>query len=272
MTPPVPDNPGDVEHDRLLETRLSQAAAALRYPPTPDIARAVGARLSTLRQERPTRRLFRLSPALLALVALALTIGAVGALRLGAVTLLLTEPEKESEIEGPKTATPSGHTGAAALSTITPTPSALLSLAGRTTLADARRQADFPILLPTYPSDLGNPDMVFYQELGGQILVHVWLADDDPNRVVMSLHALGPGTFALKGLADEVEEASVNDTPALWTTGPYVLVYTGGGGENPDFRHLVEGHVLIWQEDDITYRLETTLPLQEAIRVAESLQ
>jgi hypothetical protein len=30
--------------------------------------------------------------------------------------------------------------------------------------------------------------------------------------------------------------------------------------------------VLIWVEDDITYRLETGLPLEEARRIAESLR
>jgi hypothetical protein len=35
---------------------------------------------------------------------------------------------------------------------------------------------------------------------------------------------------------------------------------------------LIEGHVLIWTEGEITYRLETDMPLEEAVRVAESLR
>jgi hypothetical protein len=35
---------------------------------------------------------------------------------------------------------------------------------------------------------------------------------------------------------------------------------------------LINGHVLIWEEGNITYRLETALPLEEAIKIAESLQ
>jgi hypothetical protein len=34
----------------------------------------------------------------------------------------------------------------------------------------------------------------------------------------------------------------------------------------------VDGHVLIWTEGAITYRLETALPESEAIRIAESLR
>jgi hypothetical protein len=30
--------------------------------------------------------------------------------------------------------------------------------------------------------------------------------------------------------------------------------------------------VLIWEENQITYRLETDLPLEEAVRIAESLE
>jgi hypothetical protein len=39
-----------------------------------------------------------------------------------------------------------------------------------------------------------------------------------------------------------------------------------------EFTRLVDGHVLIWADGDITYRLETNLLLEEAIRIAESLR
>jgi hypothetical protein len=35
---------------------------------------------------------------------------------------------------------------------------------------------------------------------------------------------------------------------------------------------MIEGHVLIWTEGEVTYRLETKLTLDEAIKVAESLE
>ena len=38
------------------------------------------------------------------------------------------------------------------------------------------------------------------------------------------------------------------------------------------FTRMIDGHVLIWEENKITYRLETDLELDEAIRIAESLQ
>jgi hypothetical protein len=39
-----------------------------------------------------------------------------------------------------------------------------------------------------------------------------------------------------------------------------------------DFRRLVEGQVLIWEADGITYRLETELSMEEAVAIAESLK
>jgi hypothetical protein len=55
----------------------------------------------------------------------------------------------------------------------------------------------------------------------------------------------------------------------VWAEGPYLLQLSGG---DIDLRRLVEGHVLIWTDGPITYRLETDLTLDEAVRIAESLK
>jgi hypothetical protein len=57
----------------------------------------------------------------------------------------------------------------------------------------------------------------------------------------------------------------------LWTVGPYALQFQRSGQVIYDLRRLIEGHVLIWTEEGITYRLETDLSLQEAVQIAESL-
>ena len=62
---------------------------------------------------------------------------------------------------------------------------------------------------------------------------------------------------------------TVGGRPALWTEGPYILQLQNG---DLDFRRLIEGHVLIWVEGGVTYRLETGLPLEEAVKIAESLK
>jgi hypothetical protein len=158
----------------------------------------------------------------------------------------------------------------------TPTPTlipSLLDLAGETTLAEAQRKAGFPIRLPSYPPDLGAPQHVFFQNLGGPAVVLVWTDPQQPSRVRMSLQALSSDAFVWKVQPQKVEQTSVHGKFALWITGPYVLQYRYGNQTSYDVRYLVTGHALVWvDEDGVTYRLETDQPLPEAVRIAESLR
>jgi hypothetical protein len=63
----------------------------------------------------------------------------------------------------------------------------------------------------------------------------------------------------------------VHGQPAAWTTGPYLLELKGG---HRDFSRLIEGHVLIWAENDITYRLEmgNDAAMADAVIIADSLK
>jgi len=157
-----------------------------------------------------------------------------------------------------------------------PTPTLLpsvLDLAGETTLAEAQRKAGFAIRLPSYPPELGAPQHVFFQNLGGPAVVLVWTDPQQPSRVRMSLQALSSDAFVWKVQPQKVEQTSVHGKLALWLTGPYVLQYRYGAQISYDVRYLVTGHTLVWvDEDGITYRLETDQPLPEAVRIAESLR
>jgi hypothetical protein len=144
------------------------------------------------------------------------------------------------------------------------------SLTGETTLTETREGRFFhpPAGLPP---DLGLPDHVFLQDMHGQVLVLVWLDPADNTRIRLSLHQyIGEDNITgYKFVPPVIQETSVNDLPAVWAEGPYLLELTNG-----DYQlvRLIEGHVLIWAEDEVTYRLETDLPLVEALRIAESLQ
>jgi hypothetical protein len=157
-----------------------------------------------------------------------------------------------------------------------PTPTllpSLLDLAGETTLAEAQRKAGFAIRLPSYPPDLGPPQHVFFQNLGGPAVVLVWTDPQQPDRVRMSLQALSSDDFVWKVQPQKVEQASVHGKFALWFTGPYVLQYRYGAQISYDVRYLVTGHALVWvDQDGVTYRLETDQPLPAAVRIAESLR
>ncbi len=186
--------------------------------------------------------------------------GIIHLLRIGAVTIRLIEP----------TATPMREP--AAQSAAMPEIASVLELAGETTLADAQERMRFPIRLPSYPAGLGQPDKVFVQDQGGQVIILVWLEPENRTQARLSLHILAQGVEATKGSPETIELTTVNQELAVWTTGPYFLIYKDGSSYRSDQRRLIEGHVLIWQEDGLTYRLETDLLLEEAVRIAESLE
>ncbi len=279
MTDGLSSRTGGEKPDRDLESRLRAAARAFDYPPTPDVARAVSARLERQAGQRiPSHRRLAWAAAVALLVAAGLLAvpevraALLRALRLGAVEILLEGPTPTAT-NPPLLPTASRAIIATATSVPTPPPLAsALQLAGETTLEEIRPRVDFPIRLPDYPPDLGPPDRVFVQDLGGPVVVLVWLEPAQPDRVRLSLHELGPGTFAQKVQPIVVEETTVNGRPALWAEGPYLLQFRRDGRTVTDVQRLVEGHVLIWAEGEITYRLESDLPLEEAVRIAESLQ
>jgi hypothetical protein len=192
-------------------------------------------------------------------------------IQVGVVRIFLATPPTTTPAPSPvPSGTPARRTPAPTpLPTSTPL-AWLTDLAGETTLAEARGRVFFDIPLPAYPEDLGEPDRVFVQDLDGPLVVLVWLEPGTANQVRMSLHLIAPGSIALeKARPVLVEETRVNGQYAAWTTGPYLLRLRNN---DLDIRRMIAGHVLIWEQEGITYRLETDLPLEEAVKVAESLQ
>jgi hypothetical protein len=271
------------------EQRFRETARAFSYPPTPDLARNLTRQQMAPRlrgrgyRSAPRRgapRLAWAAAALLFLFALLLAVPSVRAqiiefLQVGIIRIFLVEPTPT------QTTVPTSGTGSVMVPGRTPLPtftspttqtprSSLLDLQGETSLEEASRQVPYPIQLPEYPEDLGEPDLVFLQDLEGQVLVLVWLDREQPDEVRMSLHTYGRGSMTGEKLQPRiVQETQVHDEPAVWAEGPYMLKLSNGVYQ--DVR-LIKGHVLIWEQEEITYRLETDLPLEEAVRVAESLQ
>ena len=254
---------GGSDHERF-EAQVRARARALSYPPTPDLARARRA------AQTPIRLSPRLAWVILALVVVVslLAVPQVRAaliefFQIGGVRIYLaptpTATQPPSTGTPPPTATPR------------PTPTflpSLLNLAGETTLEKAETQTGFPLLLPP---DEGPPDRVFLQAFDDEhrLVILVWLDPADPNRVRLSLHAMVCEICIEKGAPTVIKTTTVNDHLALWAEGPYMVRLINN---DLDFRRLVEGHVLIWEVDGVTYRLETDLPLNEAVTLAESLK
>ncbi|HSB02960.1 MAG TPA: hypothetical protein VLE49_20085 [Anaerolineales bacterium] len=260
----------DESQQELFERQLLAVSRGLEYPRTPDIAGSVMRRLHSSTQPHfLARRLARSVILLLILCSSLMLIPPARAaiiefIQIGAVRIFRAEP------------TPSMLPNAGIPLTATPGPTSqplipmLESLAGETTLTQAQQMVDYPLLLPSYPPDLGQPDRVFVQDADGKMTILVWMDPQQPDKVLMSLHFLPADSGAIKKMdVTVVKETTVNGQRALWTTGPYPLLLSNG---SMDFIRLIDGHVLIWAEGDITYRLETNLSLEEAIKVAESLE
>jgi hypothetical protein len=188
-------------------------------------------------------------------------------IQIGVVRIFRAEPTplvppNEGAPDFPVTATPGP--------TSQPLIPMLESLAGEMTLEEAQQTVDYPILLPSYPPELGQPDRIFVQDADGAMTILVWMDPQQPDDVLMSLHFIPDGSWAVKKVDPLViQETTVNGERAIWAIGPYPLRFSNG---NLDFVRLVDGHVLIWAEGDVTYRLETDLSLEEAIEIAESLE
>jgi hypothetical protein len=256
-----------------IENQLKRAGSDFIYPSTPDIAAQVMLKVERTRPARERRRV-RIAWAAGIVILVLITLMAVPPvraqilefLRFGAVRIFLSTPTPaptQTIIPGTPTPAP----------TTTPTPlSSFLDLSGETSLAQSQQEASFPILLPTYPPDLGPPDKVFFQNAGGPTVILVWLQPGEPSQVRMSLVLLGPGSFAGKLLPEKVTDTTVAGEDALWLQGDHTLILRRGDDSTGNVELMVNANVLLWMEGDVTYRLETSLSLDEARRIAESLK
>ena len=265
----------DELQQELFEKQLLSISKGLDYPRTPDIAGSVTARLhASARPRFISRRLvWSLTIILILFSSLMLIPPARAAIiefiQIGVVRIFRAEPTPltppNQEIPStmvPMTATP--------VPTSRPLIPLLENLAGEMTLEEAQKAVNYPILLPSYPPDLGKPDRIFVQEAEGKMTILVWIDPQQPTQVLMSLHLIPPGSWAIdKFDPAEVQETRVNGQRAIWAVGPYPLRLRNN---DLQYMRLIEGHVLIWTDGILTYRLETDLSLEEAIKIAESLQ
>jgi hypothetical protein len=250
----------------LFEKRLNSLAKGFEYPRIPAVAAAVMKQIAPAPQRRLMSR-----PVVWAFVFVLILFS----------SLMLIPPARAAIIEFiqigvirifPRSTEihPTPHITPAPASSLPSMLPLLNRISGETTLALAQQKVSFPILLPVYPDGLGEPDHVFVQDAEGTMIILVWMDPDHPEQVLLSLHFIPSGSWAINKVEPElIQETTVNGNRALWTAGPYALRATSG---DINFIRLVEGHVLVWSVANVTYRLETALPLEEALKMAESLE
>jgi hypothetical protein len=261
-----------------LENRLRAVAQGMPYPPTPDIASAVRQRLERAPKAGTRWRLALVTATVvLALLAGLLSVPAVRAavlefLQIGAIRIILPVPTNTPTPTSLVTTAPERTPPPTRTPLPSPTPHSLIALddlQGETTLEDAIQKASFTLQLPAFPAELGQPDRVFVQDMDGALVILVWTTTENPEKADLILYEIAPGSWAgEKGMLSSLERAWVNGREAVWAQGPYVLYLTNG---DMDMRRLIAGHVLIWDEGGVTYRLESNLSLSQSIEIAESL-
>lgn len=139
----------------------------------------------------------------------------------------------------------------------------LSQVSGETSLEDAGKQANFTLLVP--PDDL--PDRVFVQD--ANMIIFVWLKD---NRIDKALYQTANDTWRLSKMTSVIERTEVAGNQAYWASDQVTVQFSKEGVIQNEWTHFVDGNVLGWEQDGVTYRLETNLSLDEARAFAEGMR
>jgi hypothetical protein len=239
-----------------LEQELRGLGRELAFPAAPDLVSPVRARLAA----KPTRRPLLQRPLVIALAALALAIAAAMAVppaRTAILEFLRIQGATVERVEEPPAVT-----------------RVHLGLAVPVTLDEARSRLAFEPLVPDFPG-LGDPDAVYVDRyaFGGQIvflygteeapqiLVSEFRGDTNPNLIGK---AAGPGT--------SIEAVTVSGSPGFWVSGePHEFMYRGPDGE-PELDSIrLAANALLWQNGNLTLRIEGDLTKERALELAETL-
>ena len=151
----------------------------------------------------------------------------------------------------------------------------------RVSLAEARARAGFRLVVP---AALGDPDEVYLSAIPtGDRVTLVYLAPPErPGTLVPGVSAvivemrarLDTGFMAkIAGGATAIEEVSVNGGPGFWLAGePHFFFYRDATGTVRQETLRLAGNTLLWQQGDLTFRVEAQVSRDEALRIASSLR
>jgi hypothetical protein len=237
-----------------LEHALRQLGGLVEFPPEPDLAAGVRRRLG----ESPPRRW---APRRLVAVALAVVVLVVGAAM--AVPSARTAVLEWLGIKGVQ------------VTRVDKLPkSSLLSdrgLGDPVTLAEARRRA--PGLVEPRLKNLGSPDEVYFSaEVPGGQVTFLWGTKSE-TRLLMTQ---SPGeAFAEKmlGPRTDAEAADVDGRPGVWFSGDaHYFVYRDRRGRVREETARLARNTLLWQDGDLTVRLEGELSKSAALEIARSVR
>jgi hypothetical protein len=237
-----------------LELELRQLGAAIEFPEPPDLVTRVRGQLGGA----PDRGW---APRRLVAVALAVLVVAVAAVM--AVPSARTAVLEWLGIRGVSVTRVETLPEVGLLRT--------RDLGERITLAEARRRA--PWIVEPRSADIGLPDQVYLSTaVPGDQVTFVW----GTRRKVQLLMTQTPGeAVAEKMLAPGtgVEPAEVNGKPGVWMSGdPHAIIYRDERGQFREELSRLARNTLLWQDGQLTVRIEGDLSKDEALEIARSVR
>ncbi|MBM0278426.1 hypothetical protein [Micromonospora tarensis] len=236
-----------------LERELRDLTAWLDTPDPPDVRARVRSRLS---EPTPRRRRWRALAAAALVAVLVAVLPPTRTAIADAVTGLLRFAGVSIAI-GPASTPPDA----------TPSP---LPAQRAVSVDEAQRAVRFPI---RPPAKLGPPERVLVADPDstGRYRVATLLYQGGELRVDAFDGRLDLA-FHKKASPPDVDWTQVNGDFAVWVNGPHVLSYVDRAGGIRRETARLAASTLIWQDNDVSYRLEGALTEAEAIEIANSLR
>jgi hypothetical protein len=257
--------------DALVEAALRDLGRHLAWPATPDVTAAVRAELDRGAEVKPLYRRPVRRAVVLAAAALLVVMGALVAVSPGlraAVLRLFSLPGVRIEVRESPPASPATTTGD------------VRSLLGReVSLAEARREVEFPVAVP---ASLGRPDEAFVLGSGPRALVTLAYgaapgipADPEIGYAALLTQFRGrPTEDLVKKVtrATDVTPVIIDGQPGYFVEGPHLVYVRAPGGVTVPDEPRLAGNTVLWARGPVTLRLEVDLPLAEALAVARTVR
>jgi hypothetical protein len=292
-----------------LELSLIDLGRHVEFPRTPDVATVVLRRLQEPPRRTPWWRGLTPWPRALA-VAFAVVLAVVGAALVASPEARQAVADRlgiggVSVVHVPEVPTPEPSATPTAVSTREPTrlpaasveptplpaapleptrppipspvPGASLGLGTRVSLDEARQRFGGALLVP----DLGPPDAVYVmpndvslvyaarpgipasaQTRGVGLVLTQFRASID--QTLLGQKGLGPNT--------RLEDVQIAGRRGLWIAGAPHLFLRAPNGDVRDYPARLAGNTLLWEQDGVTFRLESGLDRDAALRIAESVR
>ena len=246
-----------------IDALLRSAARSFAYPPTPQIAARVSARLrGELGAERaPLLGRLWAAPPLRAFAGVAMAL----LLAVGVSVAVPQSRDALADFFG------LSHVRVDTGPVVGPTPPVLSpeSFAEPSTAEGARAAVDFPLRFLEEDGVRYYPNDVYVQGESPDLPVVIFVYDDfDLYQTRLSFFGKGGPDPSL------IHEIEFDGLSALWIDegGHIAQFYDEEGRLVIESRRTVARATLLWEQDGVTYRLETSLLQDEAIEVARSLR